>query len=105
LHITDNKSLSHLLAGDAAYLVDSHMIAFACRSENESLAVVALFRDSSDPFDQAVLDTAEAVGPLLGDSLARVIRIHHRGIDDDAFEEGGYFGAADEDDDEDGLPF
>lgn len=105
LHITDNKSLSHLLAGDAAYLVDSHMIAFACRSESESLAVVALFRDSSDPFDQAVLDTAEAVGPLLGDSLARVIRIHHRGIEDDAFEEGGYFGAVDEDEDEDGLPF
>ncbi len=106
IHVTDNKSLAHLLGGDAAYLVDSHMLAFACRSENESLAVVALFRDSSDPFDQTVLDTAEAVGPLLGDALARVIRIHHRGLDDDAFEEGGYFGTAEEDDeDDDGLPF
>lgn len=105
IHITDNQSLSHLLGGDAAYLIDSHMLAFACRSENETLAVVALFRDSADPFDQSVLDTAEAVSPLLGDALARVIRIHHRGLDDDDFEEGGYFGAADEDDEDDGLPF
>lgn len=105
IHITDNQSLSHMLGGDAAYLVDSHMLAFACRSESESLAVVALFRDSSDPFDQSVLDTAEAVSPLLGDALARVIRIHHRGLDDDDFEEGGYFGAADEDEEDDGLPF
>jgi len=105
MHITDNQSLSNMLGGDAAYLVDQHMLAFACRSDDESLAVVALFRDASDPFDQAVLDTAEAVSPLLGDALARVIRIHHRGLDDDAFEEGGYFGAAEEDEDDDGLPF
>ncbi len=106
VHVTDNQSLANMLGGDAAYLVDSHMLAFACRSEDESLAVVALFRDSSDPFDQSVLDTAEAVSPLLGDALARVIRIHHRGLDDDAFEDGGYFGAAEEDDeDDDGLPF
>ena len=105
VHITDNQTLSNMLGGDAAYLVDSHMLAFACRSEDESLAVVALFRDGSDPFDQTVLDTAEAVSPLLGDALARVIRIHHRGLDDDAFEDGGYFGAAEDDDEDDGLPF
>ena len=82
------------------------MLAFACRSDSESLAVVALFRDASDPFDQTVLDTAEAVSPLLGDALARVIRIHHRGLEDDAFEEGGYFGTVEDDDeDDDGLPF
>ncbi|GAB4107904.1 MAG: hypothetical protein Kow00105_12250 [Phycisphaeraceae bacterium] len=103
LHITDNQSLSHLLGGDAAYLVDSHLIAFACRSDNESLAVVAMFRDGTDPFDQSVLETAEAVGPLLGDALARVIRIHHRGIDDDPDESGGYFGLPEDEDD--GLPF
>jgi DNA-binding response OmpR family regulator len=104
IHITDNQSLSHLLGGDAAYLIDSHVLAFACRSENESLAVVALFRDASDPFDQTVLDTAEAVSPLLGDALARVIRIHHRGLGDEAYEDG-YFGPADEEDEDDGLPF
>jgi len=103
VHITDNQSLAHMLGGDAVYLVDSHMLAFACRSENESLAVVALFRDGSDPFDQSVLDTAEAVGPLLGEALARVIRIHHRGLDDDAYEDG-YFGTP-EDEDDDALPF
>lgn len=103
VHITDNQSLSHMLGGDAAYLVDSHMLSFACRSENESLAVVTLYRDGSNPFDQSALDTAEAVGPLLGDALARVIRIHHRGLDDDAYEDG-YFGAPDDEDD-DALPF
>jgi DNA-binding response OmpR family regulator len=102
VHVTDNQTLSHLLGGDAAYLVDSHVLSFACRSENESLAVVTLFRDGSDPFDQVVLDTTEAVGPLLGDALARVIRIHHRGLDDDTFEDG-YFGTPDDEDD--ALPF
>jgi DNA-binding response OmpR family regulator len=103
VHITDNQSLSHLLGGDAVYLVDSHMLSFACRSENESLAVITLFRDGADPFDQAVLDTAEAIGPLLGEALARVIRIHHRGLDDDLYEDG-YFGPP-EDEDDDTLPF
>ncbi len=103
MHVTDNQSLSHLLGGDAVFLIDSHMLAFACRSENESLAVVALFRDGSDPFDQALLDTAEAIGPLLGDALARVIRIHHRGLDEDFYEDG-YFGAPDDEDDGE-LPF
>lgn len=103
VHITDNQSLSHMLGGDAAYLVDSHMLSFACRSENESLAVVTLYRDGSNPFDQSALDTVEAVGPLLGDALARVIRIHHRSLDDDTYEDG-YFGAPDDEDD-DALPF
>ncbi len=103
LHITDNQSLSHLLGGDTAFMVDSHMLAFACRSDNESLAIVTLFRDGSDPFDQSVLDTAEAIGPLLGDALARVIRIHHRGLDEDAYEDG-YFGTP-EDEDDGELPF
>ena len=104
VHITDNQSLSHMLGGDAVYLIDSHMLSFACRSENESLAVVTLFRDGSDPFDQSVLDAAEAIGPLLGDALARVIRIHHRGLDDDLYEDG-YFGAPDDEDEDDVLPF
>jgi len=103
LHITDNQSLAHMLGGDAAFMVDSHMLSFACRADNESLAIVTLFRDGSDPFDQTVLDTAEAVGPLLGEALARVIRIHHRGLDEDAYEDG-YFGTPDDEDD-DGLPF
>lgn len=104
MHVTDNQSLSHLLGGDTTFMVDSHMLSFACRSDSESLAIVTLFRDSSDPFDQSVLDTAEAVGPLLGDALARVIRIHHRGLDEDSYEDG-YFGAPDDDEEDDGLPF
>jgi len=103
VHITDNQTLAHMLGGDAAFLIDSHMLSFACRCENESLAVVTLFRDGADPFDQAVLDTAEAVGPLLGDALARVIRIHHRGIEDADYQDG-YFGSP-EDEDDDALPF
>ncbi len=102
IHVTDNQTLAHWLGGDAVYLVDSHVLAFACRTDDESLAVIALFRDGGDPFDQTVLDTCEAVGPLLGDSLARVIRIHHRGLDDAEYEDG-FFGPPDDEDD--ALPF
>ena len=45
VHVTDNPSLAHMLGGDAAYLVDSHMLTFSCRSGDESLAVITLFRD------------------------------------------------------------
>jgi hypothetical protein len=51
-----------------------------------------LFRDASEPFPPALLDVAAAIGPPLGQRLAKVIRIHHRHLpdfDDDA-EDFGY---------------
>lgn len=81
IHITDNSQLSDWFGDDSAYLVDCHVLAFRCRHEDETLGVVVLFRDPSCPYDNTAMDTAVTIGPMLGDYLARVIRIHHRHLD------------------------
>lgn len=80
VHITDNTTLAQWIGDDAAYLADSHVLAFACRHDDETLAVITLFRDQAQPYTQEVLEVCTALAPLLGDYLARVIRVHHRHI-------------------------
>lgn len=92
VHVTDNAALDAWIADDAAWLHDSHLLAFACRNDNETLAVIALFRDGGEPFDEALVETCQAIGPMLGESLARLIRIHHRHMPEPPFN--------DEDDDD-----
>lgn len=89
VHLTDNGTLAHWIGDDAAYLADSHVLAFAAHHEGESLAVVALFRDGDEPFHESVIEAAGAVGPVLGETLARVIKVHHRHIPDD-YDPDGY---------------
>lgn len=81
LHITTNPALSEVLGDDSAYLIDSHLLGYACCHENEVLAVVVLFRDQSQPYEQAATDLAVTMGPILGDYMAKLIRIHHRHLD------------------------
>lgn len=82
VHITDNQTLGEWLGDDFAYLADSHVLGFACPHDDETLAVVVLFRDGSQPFDADVLETTAAIAPLLGQAMARIIRVHHRQIND-----------------------
>ena len=82
LHITDNEALAAWFGADAAYLMDSHLVAFSCRHEDEVLAVVVMFRDMAQPYDESVLEAVVTIAPMLGDYLAKVIRIHHRHLDD-----------------------
>ena len=83
IHITDNDELGQWIDADTAFLADSHMIAFACRHDDEPLAVAVVFRDGSEPYDPAMVEICDTIGPMLGDCLARLIRIHHRHVCDD----------------------
>lgn len=83
VHLTDNDTLAHWIGDDAAYLADSHVIAFAAHHDGEPLAVVALFRDGDEPFHESVVEAAGAVSSVLGETLARVIKVHHRNMPDD----------------------
>jgi len=82
MHVTDNASLSQWIGDDAAYLEDSHVIGIPCQHQDETLAVVVLFRDASEPFHQQVGEQLNAIAPTLADHLARIIRIHHRHLPD-----------------------
>lgn len=87
IHITDNAALTYWIGPDAAYLADSHVMAFACHHENEALAVIVLFRDSTNPYDDTIQEAALAVAPILGEALAKVIRIHHRALPETLYDE------------------
>ena len=78
MHVTDNDALQHWIGDDAAYLADCHVLAFACRDDEEPLAVVVAFRDGSQPFGGEYVQAAGALGQMLGETLSRIIRIHHR---------------------------
>lgn len=91
VHVTDNKNLAYWIGDDAAYLEDCHLLAFACLHNGETLAVVTLFRDGATPYEDSLVETATTVGSMLGEALARLIRIHHRHLPDpwDDDEDGG----------------
>lgn len=78
VHVEDNTSMQEFIGDDASYLIDSHLIAFPCVYEDEVLAVVTIFRDGEFRFTDDFVETCEAVAPMLGEHLAKVIRVHHR---------------------------
>ena len=82
LHLTSNAELKTLLGDDWNYLAESQLVTFACNSDDEPLAVVALFRDSSQPFARDVLDMCSTIADMMGETLAKIIRIHHRATPD-----------------------
>ena len=79
IHVCDDVTLEKWLGDDAAWLGDSHVVGFTARHEGEPLAVVSLFRDADQPFPADLLTAVQAIGPVLGETLARLIRVHHRG--------------------------
>ncbi|VAX37023.1 hypothetical protein MNBD_PLANCTO03-1328 [hydrothermal vent metagenome] len=65
--------------GDHADWLDGHAVAcFACRHDDECLAVVTLFRDRRTGFGDEDVAMLDAIAELFAQQLARVIHIHHR---------------------------
>ncbi len=90
------RDLELLLGGDAHWLAESTAVAFNCRHDGETLAVIILFRDGATPFAPGMLDTLRVISELFGRQLARVIRVHHRHLPKEQW--GGF---AEPDDDAD----
>jgi len=95
MHVTDNESLGEWIGDDAAYLEDSHVMGIRCVHQDETLALIVLFRDGSEPFHRQVAEQLQGLAPSLADHLAKIIRIHHRHLPE--------FNEAEEDDDMFGL--
>ncbi|MEO0587173.1 MAG: response regulator [Planctomycetota bacterium] len=98
VHLTTDDGLRDWLGEDAAWLEGSHMVALPCEADEEALAVIVLFRGDEEPFEDEVIDVFGAIGPELGQALARVIRIHHRHLPDpdenEDWQDGDLFGTA-----------
>ncbi len=78
LHATTRDELDAYIDGEAAWLGDSHVVAYCCRHDGETLAIFLLFRDKRSGFAPGVLDQVRTIGELFAAQLARVIHIHHR---------------------------
>ncbi len=81
-HLTENEEISGWLLDDSAWLTDMHVVAIPCRHEDECLAGILLFRDSSEPFDTDGVETMAAVSKVFAEHLVKVIDVHHRHVED-----------------------
>ncbi len=72
------EALDELMGEHAAWLTGCEAVTFAAEHDGELLAAVALFRDDRDSFDSRTLSRLGAIGEILAQQLARIIRIHHR---------------------------
>lgn len=90
------EELHDLLGDDAHWIADSGTAAFNCRHDDETLAVVILFRDRATPFVPTLTPTLRTIADLFGRQLARVIRVHHRHVPKEKW--GGFGGDTGDDD-------
>lgn len=107
VHMTDRNEIEHWIGEDAGQLADTGMIGLPCMCEDECLAILVLFRNRDQPFNEPHLDRVSSLGPMLGEALEKIIKVHHRSI----FKAESYgptedFDGFDQDDwEDDDLPF
>lgn len=102
VNLSSRKALSEHIGDQAEWLGDSHVVGFTCRHDDETLAIVVLFRDPRTPFGKSLCEQLEAIGTAFASQLARVIRIHHRHLPKEKWgrigdPEGGFSGDEDSD--------
>lgn len=78
IHVTDNQTLRNMLGDDWNYLADCHMLAIPAGHDDESLAVITLFRDNNEPFSNQAIEALAIISEQMGELLGRIIRVHHR---------------------------
>ncbi|MEE9403833.1 MAG: GAF domain-containing protein [Algisphaera sp.] len=106
IHLTNDADIDRWTGNNLgpSALRNTSALVVPCMSDGECLAVVTLFRDRDVPFNEAHLDRLSSLGPLLGDALERIIRIHHRtGFTEgfEGFEETQYDGESEYQSDQD----
>ncbi len=94
VRLADGGQVHKWLGEEPGWLSEYGLVAFACRADEECLAVIAFFRDPAKPFTAEKAAELKTMGDSLARQLARVVRIHHRHMPD--HEWSGWF---EEDDD------
>lgn len=103
LLLTDAAAITEHVGDGVDWMLDNHVLAFACRAGGECLALVLLFRDRQLSFNARAVELCAAIAGRFGEQLARVVRIHHRHLprdkwggpgDADAASDGGEDGLA-----------
>ena len=73
---------------------NQQMVAVPCHHKGNCLAILVLFRNEDEPFEEALAAVLDALRPIFSEQLARLIRIHNRLMpewpDEPADEDPGY---------------
>lgn len=80
VHLTARDDIERWIGETTGPLENASILAAPCMSQDECLAVLVLFRDVDQPFEEEHLDRVSSLAPMLGDTLERIIRVHHRSI-------------------------
>ncbi|MFN7374778.1 MAG: hypothetical protein ACK54T_06425 [bacterium] len=99
LDLHDASAIQGAIGEGVEWVRGQRAMAFACRQENETLAVFMIFRDQGQPFPAQTPETLAMIRDEFALQLAKVIRIHHRHLPRDKWGRvGDGLDAADEDD-------
>lgn len=77
-HLRTAAEFEQFIGDDADWLADSEVLALACEHEEETLAILMLFRDRRNGFVEPLPEQLQTIGTLFAGQLARVIKVHHR---------------------------
>ena len=75
----DGEAWSRSKSPDTESLTNMDLIAFSCRHNDETLAIISFFRDKENPFDDETAGLLDSLRSVLGEHLGRIVRIHRRG--------------------------
>lgn len=97
----DTDEFAQWLGADVAVLAQCQVIALACMHEGRCMAIMVLFRNRTQPFEDALAHTLDLLRPIFAAQLHQIVRVHHRltgmwpkqAIDEECdFHEDGEFG-------------
>ncbi|UCD74195.1 MAG: response regulator [Phycisphaerales bacterium] len=74
----DAEEFAKWVGLEGGFLADSQVIAFSCPHEDETMAVVVLFRNRSNPFLEDLAGSLDILRTTFAEQLATVIKVHHR---------------------------
>lgn len=78
-HLRTDDQLSAVLDDQASWLTGNELLATTCRDQDgECLAVIAVFREASEPFTEATVEDLRTLRDTFSNQLARVVRVHNR---------------------------
>jgi len=76
--ITGERDMRSALGEDAHWLEGRSLVVLPCRKDDQTLAILAFFRDAAVPFTAGHAESCEIIADLFGKQIGRVIHVHHR---------------------------
>jgi DNA-binding response OmpR family regulator len=74
----DSAEFASWVGMPTTVIADSDVVAYACRHEEECLAVVVLFRNRSEPFEASTAGILDLLRKPFAEQLGQIVKIHRR---------------------------